>query len=982
MSLHPRKKHQTKPGPGRRRFGLESLERRDLLAVTAITVPSLTPPVRPVVAGVPFSGQIASFLNNDGAGAGDVAKYRATIDWGDGSPTSTGTIQYDPNILGFDVLASHTYRTPQTATVTATVNDFWDGTFAAQPGTLNVADQAITPTATQPTVVGAVQGSLIPSQDVGTFTDANPMALASDFTATIRWGDGVATAADAINKGADGVYHVLGSHTYGHPSPVGGYGVAISVNDVATTLSFSNQVAVAAAPLVLSTTPVNLTVASANAGGQAIVPAGTVVATFTQAGQPDAASNYMTAASFVRFAGSSTGTALSVTPPGNSGNTFTVATAADTIIAPYLTPGSMPFTLQVADTASGALSVAGGAVTVADVAPTVSAKQPPILATMGAPFSAPVASFALGFGASLDMSAQYAATIDWGDGSTATPGVVRAGASAGTYVVAGVHDYATIGAPIAGQAVGTFPVAVNINRVGMGGASLPIAATATVADAPISAVAATVNLAASSADAQGRAIVPGGTVVGTFTQGGRARFTTAYASSTVGFAGAGAPTPLAISYDPAGGVYTARTAADAVIAPVLAVGSTPFTLLIGDPVGGTRTATGALVVADSPPVGTPTQPVVVDTQGRAFSGPVASFTLPYGAGLDLSGQLTALINWGDGSAPTVGSIGATMPGGTYAVSGSHLFPGVGASIPGQAAGTYPINVQVTRTGAAGARMDLNTAATVADAPITVTGQLDPASDSGASAADAVTNVRQPRFTGTTGPGASVTLFAVPAGTSTFMPIGHATANALGGWSITTVPLPDGISTINVAAVDALGLASTTSQVFPSATAGPLVIAGRGPTVAGVAFLRGNSQVAITFNAPEVPLDLGSLMNPAAYRFTAAGVSQKALVAGSPVLQSYDPTGHTATILVSLNGGHRFPTNAVGVTIRAGTIRDVAGNTLDGTFLGSFPSGNPYQPGGDFHATIPDSAPAVVVANPTAHPKGRAPAKKPARNRKH
>jgi hypothetical protein len=71
---------------------------------------------------------------------------------------------------------------------------------------------------------------------------------------------------------------------------------------------------------------------------------------------------------------------------------------------------------------------------------------------------------------------------------------------------------------------------------------------------------------------------------------------------------------------------------------------------------------------------------------------------------------------------------------------------------------------------------------------------------------------------------------------------------------------------------------------------------------------------------------------------------------------------TATVLLTLNGGHKFPKNTVNLTIEGSSISDDAGNRLDGSFQGSLPSGN-GQPGSNFTATVSTTSP------PTPTPKG-------------
>ena len=164
--------------------------------------------------------------------------------------------------------------------------------------------------------------------------------------------------------------------------------------------------------------------------------------------------------------------------PTTAGGTFVVTTAADTVVSPFLVPGSTLFTIQVADQAAGVLAATQGMLQTADVAPVATLVQPTVATTQGQVFAGSVATFTLPFGVGQDLSGQYAATIDWGDGTAPTTAQVQAGATAGSYVVLGRHTYADIGAKLPGQAAGTEPMSVTIRRTGTSGASQVIGNTA------------------------------------------------------------------------------------------------------------------------------------------------------------------------------------------------------------------------------------------------------------------------------------------------------------------------------------------------------------------------------------------------------------------------------------------------------------------------------------------------------------------------
>ena len=116
------------------------------------------------------------------------------------------------------------------------------------PGTtINVADVSLTaaPQATGTTVSGT-EGAAISSATVATFTDANPNATASDFTATINWGDGTSTSGTVVAQNG-GSFAVDGTHTY---ADEGKYAVSTTIKDVGgSTASTTSNASIADAAL-------------------------------------------------------------------------------------------------------------------------------------------------------------------------------------------------------------------------------------------------------------------------------------------------------------------------------------------------------------------------------------------------------------------------------------------------------------------------------------------------------------------------------------------------------------------------------------------------------------------------------------------------------------------------------------------------------------------------------------------------------------
>jgi hypothetical protein len=171
------------------------------------------------VEGAAFSDVVATFTDaNPGASLTD---FTATIDWGDGNVTAGGIVA---NADGsFSVLGTNTYADEGAYAVGVTILD--QGGSTAQAVTLlDVADAPLAATGRTFTVIGGGILSGVPFPGfffngvVATFTDANPSAPATDFTATIDWGDG-SSSAGTITANPGGGFSVSGEHLYAGPVP-------------------------------------------------------------------------------------------------------------------------------------------------------------------------------------------------------------------------------------------------------------------------------------------------------------------------------------------------------------------------------------------------------------------------------------------------------------------------------------------------------------------------------------------------------------------------------------------------------------------------------------------------------------------------------------------------------------------------------------------------------------------------------------------
>lgn len=157
------------------------------------------------------SGTVAAFSDPDATSL--PADFRASIDWGDGTFASDGTISGGAG--SFTVAGSHTYTSAGSFTITVTISA------AAFPTNSAIATDTST-IARAPvrawTYLELIQdaSTLAVSGAVGYAADTATNAVPSEYIASIDWGDG-ATSAGTITVlghlgGTD--FQIAGSHTY------------------------------------------------------------------------------------------------------------------------------------------------------------------------------------------------------------------------------------------------------------------------------------------------------------------------------------------------------------------------------------------------------------------------------------------------------------------------------------------------------------------------------------------------------------------------------------------------------------------------------------------------------------------------------------------------------------------------------------------------------------------------------------------------
>jgi Fibronectin type III domain len=360
-----------------------------------------------------------------------------TINWGDGTSPSPGKVAANTGQL----TGTHTYTNEGTYHASFTYTNS-DGFPETRPFDVKVQDAPLTASGVP---VSATAGTAFKAT-VATFTHAKPAGAASDYTATINWGDGSSSTAGTISAAAGGGFEVKGSHTY---AAAGKYTTSVTINDVGgAKASATSSANVIGPPIVSNVSVLSVTETTAKIGFKI---------------DPDGADT-----TYVVEYGPTTSYGQK-TAPVDIGATPGPQSLTQTLTG--LEPNKTYHFDVVATNSAAPKGVGGGdrSFTTKPDAP-LSATGKSVSGMAGVKLSATVATFT-----DADPNgvvSDYTASIDWGDGST-TAGTISAAAGGG-FEVTGSHTY---------TAAGRYTTGVTINDVG--GAKATATGSANIAGPPV-----------------------------------------------------------------------------------------------------------------------------------------------------------------------------------------------------------------------------------------------------------------------------------------------------------------------------------------------------------------------------------------------------------------------------------------------------------------------------------------------------------------
>jgi hypothetical protein len=198
--------------------------------------------------------------------------------------------------------------------------------------------------------------------------------------------------------------------------------------------------------------------------------------------------------------------------------------------------------------------------------------------------------------------------------------------------------------------------------------------------------------------------------------------------------------------------------------------------------------------------------------------------------------------------------------------------------------------------------------------ITLTGRLDPLSDTGPSNSDGVTAINHPTFIGTAQPYAIVQVSVRRRDQAQFTALGQAITDPFGQWVLTVGALPDGVYTVALVETPPTDLPGPPVPLSPNGT---IVIDTSPPVVDQVTMSARTGLLTVKFKDTLAGLETATLIDPSRYALTGSGRRPR-------VPSSVVRTDRRSATL-RFDGQHR----SLGpLSMRLAGVADKAGNTVD------------------------------------------------------
>ncbi len=176
--------------------------------------------------GTAGSAVVATFTDTSSSPANS---YTADIDWNDGTAITQGAITLAGGT--YSVNAAHTYASFGTGVYHPTIV-IHHSDEADSNTVIDTAKVSPVPITASAVTFSGTEGRLF-NGAIATFTTTRAGAAASDYMASIDWGDGhVDGSTITVVKDSTGRFHIMSSHRYAQESGAAGYKVKVTIHRV------------------------------------------------------------------------------------------------------------------------------------------------------------------------------------------------------------------------------------------------------------------------------------------------------------------------------------------------------------------------------------------------------------------------------------------------------------------------------------------------------------------------------------------------------------------------------------------------------------------------------------------------------------------------------------------------------------------------------------------------------------------------------
>jgi hypothetical protein len=387
---------------------------------------------------------VAQFTADETGAPGN---FTVSINWGDGSAATGGTVQETSTPGTYNVLASHPYADEGTYTIVSTVTDTVQTSSADDSGT---APEATITEGDSPTLsaqnVNVDEGQAFSGSTLN-FTQSFDNS-ASDFSAIIDWGDGTTPTAGTVVRNSAGSYSVNGTHTY---TEEGSFPISTTVNDD----SPSSLAATGVSAATVADAPLTATAVTLNPQ-EGVPSSNVIVATFTD---PDPTDGEHMADYSATISWGDGATSAGVIGKCNATCVGGVAAFKVRGSHTYTEGCTCAVVVNISDE-GGATAVANSTANVADSV--INGVAQSLSAVEGQAFSGQIATFT-DTDPTVQSASNYTVTADWGDGTlagtnTGTNPTLTITGSGPSFAINGSHTWA--------EEATSLPVTITITDTG------------------------------------------------------------------------------------------------------------------------------------------------------------------------------------------------------------------------------------------------------------------------------------------------------------------------------------------------------------------------------------------------------------------------------------------------------------------------------------------------------------------------------------